>query len=76
MRRSGVIKEEGMSETVKKQPKPTAGQYWHVKLPGATCLSTMLVKDITKLTVLLAVDPYGRDSRYMLKDVEMVEKAA
>lgn len=64
-----------LGEMIANAKNPKAGETWHIRLPGATTLSTWLVTDVTALTVEISEDRYGRKTRYKRSDVDLVEKA-
>lgn len=53
------------------------GDKWHIKLPGATALSTVEIMEVTTATVLFKAEGYSPTStycRYDRYDVQFVEK--
>lgn len=53
-----------------------AGETWHVRLPGASALATLLVSDMTAHTVEFTDPMYSfTKMRYKQAQVDFVEKA-
>ena len=62
--------------TIKVKPNP--GEYWYVKMPGASALQKVFVKSCSAHTVLLTkskVSHQSEGSRYITEDVTWVEQA-
>lgn len=54
--------------------KPKNGETWHLRITNASCLSTWTITDITERTVVLKDPNSWNSSRYLIRDIEFVEK--